>query len=869
MDPWVEIEANVTKRASLTMCMHLGASHALSRFRYILLKAETGRWVVVTRRWEREGSMVRICQNTWTALGLDSPPDSTPRARSDKKARESVGPIENETASLRARGVPAGEIFGSPRRVWIRCGSRLLSGSRGVRRRGGKFLENSPVGVGSWVGIDWFNNPKETAQIVHVDVKLPKNEDPQHEAGIGVGQGGDKDGNGVGQPGDRGSDGGFGRIYVLGGNTRVEFIGECYRNMTESDRRVWVKAASALCPGQERAIDRITTNIARTLRNSPEISGTRTPGENSEVIREVSKNLQEISQISKENSGDFRGDSKNLRKSSRNLPKKRVASRCFLLHGIPGTGKTKVAMAIGKTSGLGVYRIGAGDLFRKEAGESERELWKVFKAAESNSPSMVIIDEIDALTPRSGGNSEPSSICCRITRLLCKLLDTINSPKIGLLLYISAYLICSKPIFVIATTSRVDSIDKRICRSGRLDCWIHMTAPSEAGREQILQSMLSKIDFDGKTVGMDRKERKEMIHYIAKKTSGYVPADLLRLSQELIILAHRRITSSKIEEEASHRANIRVTIKDINTVLSVVKPTRTSRFTLNIKTPNVGQSLLESLAGLDKTIERLRVLIQKPFQNPEVFLALGVKPPKGVVIYGPPGVGKTVLATALAKESGLNVISLYGPSVISKVVGESSKAISSVFRLARDTAPCIILIDQIETIANRRASHSQGSGEQAHSFDRVLSTLLTEMDGVDILSQSSSKEGDGKFSDSIIILATTSHPHHLDPAILRPGRLDQHIFIPAPSSSQRVSILSKKCSQMKLSRDCKDRIPIIGAQLEGFSGADIANLCQEAALAALREDIEAEEVRLKHFQKALDCCRGSLVGWVARHPGGT
>ena len=487
------------------------------------------------------------------------------------------------------------------------------------------------------------------------------------------------------------------------------------------------------------------------------------------------------------------------------------APKGVLLHGPPGTGKTLIARAVVNESGASFYAIQGPEIMSKYYGESEAQLRKRFDEAEENAPSVIFIDEVDSIAPKRGEGTH--ELERRIVAQLLTLMDGLQGRG---------------RVIVIAATNRVDDVDGALRRPGRFDREIEIGVPDRDGRRVILQihtrTMPLAEDFD--------------LEHFVDVTHGYVGADLAALAREAAMKALRRLLPD-IDLEAggdsipaSVLENLQVTQDDFKDAFKEIEPS-----TLRDVFTETPRTSWEDVGGMEDVKEKLKEAVEMPLQRPEAFTRLGITPPRGVLLYGPPGVGKTMVAKAAAKGSTANFITVKGPEILSKWVGESEKAIREIFRKAKQSAPTIIFIDEIDSIAAKR-----GSRGDSGATERVVNQLLTSMDSFESL-------GD------VIVLAATNRPDILDPSILRPGRFDRIVYIPPPDVKERRAILGVHTRDMPLEGVDLDDLAV---RLEGFTGADIASLVREAAMAALREDVESDIVTGKHIEEALGMVRPSL-----------
>lgn len=474
-----------------------------------------------------------------------------------------------------------------------------------------------------------------------------------------------------------------------------------------------------------------------------------------------------------------------------------------LLFGPPGCGKTLLAQAVANESEAHFISINGPEIMSKFYGESEKRLRQLFDEAEKNSPSIIFIDELDAIAPKR--EEVIGEVERRVVAQLLAVMDGLQ--KRG-------------QVIVIGASNRPNAIDPALRRPGRFDREIEIHVPDKEGRQKILL-----IHSRGMPL-----ESVELMS-IANITHGFVGADLAALCREAAMRALRRylprINLKEEEIPPEVLADLRVTNEDFMEALREIQPTAMREVTLEV--PNVRWT---DIGGLEKIKQKLQQTVQWPLQYPESFSRLGVEPPRGVLLFGPPGCGKTLLARAVATESEANFISIKGPEVLSKWVGESEKAVREVFRRARQAAPSIVFFDEIDAIAPARGS---GAGD-SHVTERVISQFLTEIDGIQSLKD-------------IVVLAATNRPDLLDPAMLRPGRFDRHLLVPAPDAAARLQIFQIYTKKMPLEKDVN--LDELVQKTERFAGSDIEACCREAALAALEENMKAQKVNRKHFMTAI------------------
>ncbi len=473
-----------------------------------------------------------------------------------------------------------------------------------------------------------------------------------------------------------------------------------------------------------------------------------------------------------------------------------------LLHGPPGTGKTLLAKAVANESDASFFYIGGPEIVSKYVGESEHKLRQIFEEAEKSAPSIIFIDEIDAIAPKR--EESQGEVERRIVAQLLTLMDGLKSRG---------------QVIVIGATNRPDSLDPALRRPGRFDREIEIGVPDRKGRLEILQIHTRNMPL---AKDVDLKE-------LAALTHGYTGADISALVKEAAIKALRRVLPEiDIEQEQippEVLEKIVVKREDFMNALKEIQPSALRE--VYIERPNVKW---DDVGGLEDVKKEIREAIELPLKEPELFERFGIRPPRGVLLFGPPGTGKTLLAKAVAGESEANFIAINGPEVLSKWVGESEKAVREIFRKARQAAPTIVFIDEIDAIASRR-----GTEVGSRVTERIVNTLLTEMDGI-------------RNMDGVFVIAATNRPDILDPGLLRPGRFDKVIEIPMPDEKARLEILKIHTKKMPLDKDVD--LKELAKLTEGFSGADLENLAREAAMMAIRK--KAKKVKMAFFTEAIE-----------------
>jgi len=483
-----------------------------------------------------------------------------------------------------------------------------------------------------------------------------------------------------------------------------------------------------------------------------------------------------------------------------------------LLHGPPGTGKTRLARAVANESAARFFLINGPEIMGSAYGESERRLREIFEEAAQAAPSIIFIDEIDSIAPKRGQVSGEAEK--RLVAQLLTLLDGIE-PR--------------QNTVVIAATNRPEAIDEALRRPGRFDREIVVGVPDEPGRREILG-----IHTRGMPLAPDVN-----LKDLARRTYGFVGADLAALTREAALEAVRRIMpklnlgEDTIPPEVLE--SLSVEVRDFDNALKRVQPSAMRE--VMVEAPTIGW---DDIGGLDEARDRLREGVELPLKHPEAFRRLGIRPAKGFLLYGPPGTGKTLLAKAAARESEANFIATKSSDLLSKWYGESEQQLARLFNRARQVAPTIIFIDELDSLVPARGG---GLGEPQVT-ERVVNTILAEMDGLEEL-------------QNVVLIGATNRPTLVDPALLRPGRFDELIYVGTPDANGRRRILDIHTRNMPLAKDVD--LDSLAKRTERFTGADLEDLVRRAGLTALRRDLKQGSVTMADFEKALLETRASVT----------
>ncbi|MEM4719338.1 MAG: CDC48 family AAA ATPase [Candidatus Pacearchaeota archaeon] len=563
------------------------------------------------------------------------------------------------------------------------------------------------------------------------------------------------------------------------------------------------------------ALSQIRFVVVSTSPNQPGIVS-----EDTEIVLnpkavEVSETESGVPQVTYEDIGGLTEEVKKIREMVE-LPLKHpeIFARLgieppkgVLLYGPPGTGKTLLAKAVANESEANFILLNGPEIMSKFYGESEKKIRDIFEEASKNAPSIIFIDEIDAIAPKR--EDVTGEVERRVVSQLLTMMDGLQSRG---------------KVIVIGATNRPNALDPALRRPGRFDREIEVGVPDRDGRLQILKIHTRGMPLD-KDVSLEE---------LASRTHGFVGADLQALTKEAAMSCLRRnLDKFNLDKEEAIPEKVlqslKITKEDFENALKVVRPSAMRE--VLVETPNVKWN---DIGGIENTKRELREAIEWPLKYPDAFKRMGIRAPKGVLLYGPPGTGKTLLAKAVANESEANFIQVKGPELLSMWVGKSEEGVRKVFERARQVSPCVIFFDEIDSLAGRRGLQEGGS----KVTESVLNQMLAEMDGIEELS-------------NVVVIGATNRPDMLDPALLRPGRFDRIVFVPVPDEKGRLDILKIHTRNTPIENKEK-LIEKLAKETEGYTGADLEALVREAAMLALRENKDAKEVKEEHFKKAME-----------------
>jgi transitional endoplasmic reticulum ATPase len=475
-----------------------------------------------------------------------------------------------------------------------------------------------------------------------------------------------------------------------------------------------------------------------------------------------------------------------------------------LLHGAPGTGKTLLAKAVASESGSNFVAINGPEVMSKFVGEAEKKIREIFEEAAENAPTVIFIDEIDAIAPKR--EEVTGEVERRVVAQILALMDGLKERG---------------KVIVIGATNRPDALDQALRRPGRFDREIELRVPDRDGRMEILEIHTRAMPLSD-DVSIDK---------LAETTHGFVGADLAALCREAAMNALRRVLPDIDLQEQRIAPEILeklfVTSYDFIDSMKSISPSALRE--VFIEVPNVHWG---DIGGLQELKESLKEVVEWPLSNISSFQRIGIQPSKGILLFGPPGTGKTLLTKAVATESKANFISVKGSEILSKWFGESERKIAEIFKKAKQASPCIIFFDEVDAIAPVRGS---AAGEPRVT-ERMVNTILSEMDGLEELR-------------GVVVIGATNRPDLMDPALLRPGRFDEVVLVPPPDENARKEILNVHVGHMALDNDVK--IKELAKKTEGYTGADIEVLCRKAGMIALHEDMNIQKVSYRHFKTAL------------------
>ena len=487
-----------------------------------------------------------------------------------------------------------------------------------------------------------------------------------------------------------------------------------------------------------------------------------------------------------------------------------------LLHGSPGTGKTLIAKALANETNANFFSIAGPEVMSKYYGESEQRLREIFEEANRSTPSIIFIDELDSIAPKRG--EVTGEVERRVVAQLLAMMDGLKERG---------------QVVVIGATNRIDAIDPALRRPGRFDREIEIGVPDRVDRLEILQIHVRNMPI----------ERSVSLEDLADRTNGFVGADISALCKEAAMKVLRRhLPEISFEDDIPEEVleEMSVTVDDFDNALKEIEPSAMREVLVEISDVS-----WRDVGGIGPVRQEIVESVEWPLKRPAKFEEMGIRPPRGVLLYGPPGTGKTLIARAVAKETKANFISVKGPQLLSKWVGESEKAVREVFKKARQVSPAIIFFDELDAIAPMR-----GMEEGHRTSERVVNQLLAELDGLETLKD-------------VVVIGATNRPDIIDPALLRSGRFDRLLFVGPPDRAGRLEILRIHTKKTPNGDDVS--LEELAELTESFVGSDLESLCREAVMLALREDPEAVEVEMRHYREALKRVRPSFEENMGRY----
>ena len=487
-----------------------------------------------------------------------------------------------------------------------------------------------------------------------------------------------------------------------------------------------------------------------------------------------------------------------------------------LLHGSPGTGKTLIAKAVANETNASFFSIAGPEVMSKYYGESEQRLREIFEEANRSTPSIIFIDELDSIAPKRG--EVTGEVERRVVAQLLAMMDGLKERG---------------QVVVIGATNRIDAIDPALRRPGRFDREIEIGVPDRIDRREILEIHVKNMPIDG-SVDLDD---------LADRTNGFVGADISALCKEAAMKVLRRhLPDISFDDDIPQEVleEMSVTGQDFENALKEIEPSAMREVLVEIS--DLGW---QDVGGIGILRQEILESVEWPLKRPAKFEEMGIRPPRGVLLYGPPGTGKTLIAKAVANETKANFISVKGPQLLSKWVGESEKAVREVFKKARQVSPAIIFFDELDAIAPMR-----GMEEGPRTSERVVNQLLAELDGLETLKD-------------VVVIGATNRPDIIDPALLRSGRFDRLLFVGPPDRAGRLEILRIHTKKTPNGDDVS--LEELAELTESFVGSDLESLCREAVMLALREDPEASEVEMRHYREALKRVRPSFEENMGRY----